>query len=109
MSIANRIAQLDWDRLTETLDRQGWVTTGQLLTDAERETLAASYDQDSILRSTVVMARHGFGQGEYRYFAYPLPGLVQELRASLYERLVPLASRWREALGLAEPFPRSFE
>ena len=55
------------------------------------------------------MARHGFGQGEYRYFAYPLPSLIQELRQNLYERLAPLANRWRESLGIADPFPPRFE
>ncbi|HEY0628486.1 MAG TPA: 2OG-Fe(II) oxygenase [Sphingomicrobium sp.] len=109
MSIAKRISQLDWEQLTDTLHQQGWATTGQLLTDAERSELAASYDQDCSFRSTVVMARHGFGRGEYRYFAYPLPALVQEIRQKLYERLVPLANRWREALGMADPFPAKFE
>ena len=55
------------------------------------------------------MARHGFGQGEYRYFAYPLPPLIHQLRLSLYERLVPLANRWRSALGMAGASPASFE
>jgi hypothetical protein len=109
MIIEQRIAGLDWDRLTDDLDRQGWATTGPLLTNQERTALAVSYVDDSLFRSTVVMARHGFGQGEYRYFAYPLPPLIQQLRATLYERLVPLANRWREALGVPDPFPPKFE
>lgn len=99
MPIQDRIATLDWDRLTDDIDRQGWATTGPLLTDDERLALAGAYDDEQLYRSRVVMARHGFGQGEYRYYAYPLPPLVQKLREDLYERLAGLASRWRGALG----------
>ena len=109
MSIQQRIAALDWSRLTADIDRQGCVTTGPLLTEDERADFVASYDDGDLFRSTVVMARHGFGRGEYRYFAYPLPPLIQQLRQSLYERLAPLANRWREALGMAESFPPRFE
>lgn len=109
MSIETRIAGLDWGRLTDEIDRRGWATTGPLLSQEECVRLAEGYDVDRLYRSRVVMARHGFGQGEYRYFGYPLPPLVQQLRERLYERLVPLANQWREALGAAEPFPASFE
>ena len=109
MAIETRIAGLDWDRITSEIDQRGWATTGQLLTADERQALIGGYRQDELFRSTVVMSRHGFGQGEYRYFAYPLPTLVQELRSSLYRRLVPLANRWRAALGMAETFPAGFE
>ena len=109
MTIHERISALDWDGLADQLDRQGWATTGPLLADSERSALVASYDQATLFRSTVVMARHGFGQGEYRYFAYPLPPLVHRLRQSLYEQLVPLANHWREALGHSDSFPARFE
>ena len=109
MAIETRIAGLDWDRIAREIDERGWATTGPLLTDDERTGLAAAYDDDPLYRSRVVMARHGFGQGEYRYFAYPLPPLIHQLRLCLYERLVPLANRWRNALGGVEPFPDSFE
>ena len=109
MTIDERMARLDWRRLTEEIDRNGWATTGPLLTSPEREQLAASYDDEAFFRSHVVMARHGFGRGEYRYFDYPLPPLVQQLRARLYEGLVPLANRWRDALGVSSPFPAAFE
>ncbi|HEU0310003.1 MAG TPA: 2OG-Fe(II) oxygenase [Sphingomicrobium sp.] len=105
MTIKSRIAALDWDRLTQEIDQQGWATTGPLLTDEERVSLAGAYHDDQLYRSKVVMARHGYGRGEYRYFTYPLPALVQQLRYSLYERLTPLANRWREALGNNERFP----
>jgi hypothetical protein len=109
MPIKSPIAALDWDQLTTDIDRQGWATTGPLLTDAECRALAESYDDDGLFRSRVIMARHGFGQGEYRYFSYPLPPLVAELRSALYERLAPLANRWRKALGMADLFPETHE
>lgn len=96
---------MDWGRLTSELDERGWATTGRLLTHEERGQLISSYDRDALFRSTVVMARHGFGSGEYRYFNYPLPAVIAELRSSLYERLVPTANRWREAIGIGQPFP----
>jgi hypothetical protein len=107
MPIETRIAGLDWDRITKEIDQRGWATTGPLLTQEECAVLANSYDDDGLFRSRVVMARHGFGQGEYRYFAYPLPTPVQQLRASLYERLAPLANRWRSSLGIGEEFPQA--
>lgn len=103
------MAGLDWKRLTGDIDQQGWTTTGPMLTEGECQRLADSYDDDALFRSRVIMARHGFGQGEYRYFAYPLPAIVAQLRTALYERLVPLANRWREALGVVDPFPESHE
>ena len=109
MSIAERFAALDWARLSDEIDRQGWATTGPLLTADERRLLVEKYDDESLYRSRVIMARHGFGQGEYRYFAYPLPPIVATLRASLYKRLVPLANRWRNALGVSEIFPATHE
>jgi len=105
MTIETRLAGLDWDRLEHEIDERGWATTGPLLNKAECVALAGSYDDDGLYRSRVVMARHGFGQGEYRYYAYPLPGLIQQLRTALYERLAPLANRWRSALGVTDPFP----
>jgi hypothetical protein len=109
MSIAQRIAAVDWVRLSYEIDRQGWATTGPLLTGDECRLLAEKYDDESQYRSRVIMARHGFGQGEYRYFAYPLPPIVAALRTSLYERLVPIANQWRNALGIAETFPPTHE
>jgi hypothetical protein len=108
MSIEERLAKMPWERLTAELDQKGWTTTGALLTPEERRELIASYDEGRLFRSTVVMARHGYGRGEYRYFAYPLPALVAGLRAALYERLLPVANRWRAALGEGEPFPEQY-
>jgi hypothetical protein len=96
---------LAWDRLAGELDQRGTATTGPLLSAEECDALAALYDQDGHFRSRVVMARHGFGSGEYKYFAHPLPELVADLRATFYERLVPVANRWLERLARDERFP----
>jgi hypothetical protein len=107
MTIDERMAELDWQRMEAALDERGWATTGPLLTPDECRELIGSYDEDARFRSTVTMARHGYGSGEYRYFAYPLPPLIGMLRERLYERLVPLANRWRTAMG-QDPFPASY-
>jgi hypothetical protein len=107
MSVKTRFADLDWGRIAASLDAEGWVTTGPLLTYDERQQLIAAYEDEAAFRSTISMARHGFGRGEYRYFAYPLPDLVQALRAELYERLLSIANSWRLALRAA-PFPESY-
>ena len=107
MSIDTRFAELEWTRIAAELGGQGWATTGPLLNEDERRQLVDAYDDEALFRSTVVMARHGFGRGEYRYFARPLPDLVQSLRVSLYDRLLETANRWRLALG-QEPFPADY-
>jgi hypothetical protein len=94
----------DWDAATAALDAAGCAALGPLLTPGEWGGLAGEYDGDAF-RSTVVMARHGFGRGEYKYFAYPLPPAVAALRAGLYVRLAPVANRWHEAMGLPARFP----
>lgn len=105
MTIDDRLAAVAWERVSEDLNERGWATTGPLLSVEEREALIASYDEDALFRSTVVMARHGFGRGEYRYFARPLPDLVGTLREALYDRLAPIANHWRDKLGQGEPLP----
>jgi hypothetical protein len=108
--IGARVAALAWDRIAAELDARGWATTGPLLERGECDQLAALYDEDAPFRSRVVMARHGFGQGEYRYFAYPLPRRVAALRHALYDRLVPIAENWRVRLGGAgDPYPADHE
>ena len=104
MTINDRLNAVEWDRVTADLNGQGWATTGALLTSDECEALVSSYDDDGLFRSTITMARHGFGRGEYRYFAYPLPDLVGQLREALYGRLVGLANEWRDAPASGEGF-----
>ncbi|CAG4887672.1 2OG-Fe(II) oxygenase [Paraburkholderia saeva] len=103
--IAQRVADIDWTSIEDNLDQYGCATVPQLLTPAECEALTAGYGQDDLYRSRVVMARHGFGRGEYRYFAYPLPDIVGGLRAALYPRLAPVANRWNALMHLETRYP----
>ena len=98
-------AALDWTRIGAELDAAGCAVTGPLLPPDACAALAAGYDDDAAFRSRVVMARHGFGRGEYRYYAYPLPDAVQALRAALYPPLAVVANRWAAALGHPAGFP----
>lgn len=100
-----RIAALDWPAVGASLDRVGWAVLPRLLSATECDDTAALYPQEDVFRSYVQMARHGFGRGEYRYFAYPLPRLVERLRGALYARLVSVANRWHERMGRDERFP----
>ena len=95
----------DWARIAAELDEQGWAVLPGLLDPAACHKAAALYDQDDRFRSRVVMARHGFGRGEYRYFAYPLPAPVERLRTALYPHLAPIANGWQARLGLETRFP----
>jgi hypothetical protein len=94
----------DWPRIHAELDQRG-CATAPLLNPSECAELAALYDQPAGFRSRVVMARHGFGQGEYRYFDYPLPAPVQTLRERAYAALAPLANEWAARMGQAADFP----
>jgi hypothetical protein len=105
-TVAERIGGLDWSAIGGSLDAYGSATTGPLLTADECRDFAALYDTQTRFRSRVVMARHGFGSGEYQYFAEPLPPLVDALRKVLYPRLVETANRWQERLGEAAYPPR---
>lgn len=107
MSIAERIGALDWSRLSAALQADGVARTAPLLRAAECEGLAGLYAEPERFRSRVVMARHGFGSGEYQYFAYPLPDLVAGLRAALYPPLAKVANAWAERLGAATRYPDS--
>ena len=96
---------IDWDMAAAELDAQGVARLGPVLTPAECQALVALYEQPALFRSRVVMARHGYGRGEYQYFAEALPDPVQALRGALYPRLVPVANRWNAAMGLAVRYP----
>ena len=98
-------AAVDGDGVVQALDARGNATIERLLAPGECDSLVALYPIDALFRSRVVMARHGYGRGEYRYFAYPLPARVAELRAALYLRLAPLANRWNEAMGVDIRYP----
>ncbi len=96
-----------WLELERDLDIQGNAVLHQLISPEECGQLAALYDQEEGFRSRIVMARHGFGRGEYKYFDYPLPPLIAELRTSLYRQLAPIANRWNEAMGIGVRYPGS--
>ncbi len=102
---ASRAQAIDWPRAHADLDAQGWAILPKLLTRAECASMAGLYPIDAAFRSRIVMARHGYGRGEYRYFAYPLPPLVQGLRTALYPPLAPIANGWHERLGIEVRFP----
>src|SRR5262249_49544817 len=96
---------LDWTRIAGELDAYGCAVAGPLLAAEDCAALAARYDDDARFRSRIVMARHGFGRGEYKYFAYPLPGEGAALRAALYPPLAAIANRWNEQMGIATRYP----
>jgi hypothetical protein len=101
----DRVAAIDWARVSEELDAQGCAVIERLLARTECDDLVALYPHEDLFRSRVVMSRHGFGRGEYKYFAYPLPGLVAALRTGFYPHLAPIANRWSAAMGLEVAYP----
>jgi uncharacterized protein len=101
-----RVRTLDWTGIGEQLDAHGSAVVRAVLSSEECERLAGSYAADAPFRSRIVMGRHGFGRGEYKYFAYPLPDLVEELRTALYPRLADIANGWNQALGSDLRYPR---
>jgi hypothetical protein len=102
---SDRTKRYDWSSITDHLNTHGWAVLPGALEAAECCAIADLYDDDSGFRSRIVMARHGYGQGEYRYFSYPLPPLVEQLRTELYPQLAPVANRWYAAMGLDVCFP----
>jgi hypothetical protein len=107
MTALPRLCAYDWQAVETDLARDGVAVLPGLLAAPECQALAALYDGggDATFRSKVVMARHGFGQGEYKYFAYPLPELLARLRPALYALLVPIANRWNSSLGSTSRYP----
>jgi hypothetical protein len=95
----------DWTKAGADLDARGWTVLPRLLGPAECAETAAQYEREALFRKEVVMEQHGYGRGRYRYFAYPLPSLVARLRADLYPKLVDMANRWNERMGLEARFP----
>jgi len=107
--IAARVDAIDWMQATADLDAQGCAVLKELLSRDECAALAALYPDDKNFRSRIVMGRHGFGRGEYKYFAYPLPDLIAELRPALYARLCATANRWNETMGIDIRYPDRHE
>ena len=104
-NIAERIKGLDWGRVSLDLDAQGSAMIERLLSPDECQALAGLYLQDDLFRSRIVMGQYGFGRGEYKYFNYPLPDLIESLRTAIYPHLVPIANRWNTAMGSDVRYP----
>lgn len=105
MNMAGRIESLPWAAALTDLRNVGYGRLGKVLSRVECDELRSLYSKPALFRSRIDMARFRFGQGEYQYFAYPLPELVTQLREELYERLVGAGNEWIEALGLGREFP----
>ena len=104
-TIRERLGALDWDAARASLNELGYANLPALLTPDECRDLRELYGRDRRFRSTIEMARHRFGEGEYRYFGNPLPGIVRDLRSHAYPHLAPVANEWARALGRRRPFP----
>ncbi len=105
-SVADRVARLDWQRIGTELDSFGCAIVNAVLSPEECRALTNSYADEGQFRSRIVMARHGFGRGEYKYFRFPLPDPVADLRTALYPPLSQIASRWNETLGIDVRYPK---
>jgi uncharacterized protein len=102
---SDKVSRYDWNRIESELGSYGAAVLEKLLMPKQCQLIAALYSEEEHFRSHIVMARHGFGRGEYRYFKYPLPDLIAELRAALFLRLAPIANRWDETMGEATRYP----
>jgi uncharacterized protein len=103
--ISERVARLDWQQIATDLDAQGCAIARAILSQEDCQAIAGSYANDGLFRSRIVMARHGFGRGEYKYFRYPLPEEISELRSALYPSLSRIANRWNEIMGINVRYP----
>jgi hypothetical protein len=99
------LATRDWNTVSADLEKQGWAILSHLLAPSACAELTDLYDRDQVFRSRVIMARHGFGRGEYKYFSYPLPPLIAALRAATYPPLAPLANAWNARMSIDVRFP----
>jgi uncharacterized protein len=105
IGVAERVAELDWQQIANDLDNYGCAVAKGVLMAEECCALSACYDHDARFRSRIVMARHGFGRGEYKYWAYPLPEMVETLRTTLYPHLAAVANRWNQTLKIDVRYP----
>jgi uncharacterized protein len=108
-SITDRVAALGWHGIIQDLNNRGYADASSVLTPGECRSLAAMYSEDKHFRSRIIMARHGFGRGEYKYWAYPLPDAVAALRAALYVRLSGVANHWNRIMGIDVSYPSEHE
>jgi hypothetical protein len=107
VDVAGRIAAIDWTRVAADLDAGGWASLGRVLSAEECDDLIRLFDDEAAFRKKVIMEQHGYGRGEYQYFAYPLPALIAALRPALYAPLAPVANRWNERMGIDVRYPQT--
>jgi uncharacterized protein len=105
--IIARVDAVDWTKVHADVDSQGWSVIPKLMSELEADLVAGLYHQEQGFRSHIIMARHGFGRGEYKYFSYPLPPLIQSLRTAAYPHLVPIANQWHERMHKDARFPNN--
>jgi len=108
-TFASRVASREWSRIAADLEHSGAAPIGQILEAAECDDLVALYDRDELFRSTIDMARHRFGEGQYRYFARPIPDRIAALRSAFWPHLLPIARDWAARLGRPAPWPDDFD
>jgi uncharacterized protein len=104
-AIAARVGGYNWSEIASHLDAHGWAVLEHILRPGECEEIARMYPREQGFRSQVIMARHGFGRGEYKYFSYPLPDVVTDLRTELYQRLAPIGNLWNSLMGVDVRYP----
>jgi uncharacterized protein len=102
-----RIEQLDWDTLSNQINNTGYALAHNVLKDTECDELTGLYNDGNLYRKTIVMERYRFGLGEYKYFSYPLPGIIGQLRQDIYPKLAPVANNWMKALNIQKHFPEA--
>jgi uncharacterized protein len=104
----DKIAEIDWQRVTGELNQKGYAIVPQFLPNQSCEELIQKYNDSDLYRKTITMERHSFGLGEYRYFKYPLPDLIQTVRGAIYPKLAPVANAWMKMLNMERQFPDTF-
>ncbi|HZC20226.1 MAG TPA: 2OG-Fe(II) oxygenase [Nitrososphaeraceae archaeon] len=107
--ISEKISGIDWHRITEIINERGYALVLQFLPAQYCEELIHEYDNSHLYRKTITMERHGFGLGEYKYFKYPLPDLIQTIRTEIYPKLAPVANTWMKVLNIERQFPNNFD
>src|SRR5438105_1066898 len=108
-SIIERLKEKDWDKVTGNLHQQGYAIVNNVLNKKECDALIASYTADNTYRKTITMERYRFGLGEYKYFQYPLPNLINDIRQTVYPYIAPVANTWMEVLNIHQQFPATHE
>jgi hypothetical protein len=107
--VTDRIEAIDWSEAARTMNEEGWVIVPAILTPSEADSIASMFDEDKRFRNRIIMERHGFGRGQYKYFDYPLPPLIDELRRGFYPHVADIANGWMERLGSEKRYPRDHD